>query len=313
MTPPIPHVIRSGIEYKVCNRCKKELELVCYGKNSRSHDKLRGTCKACRSPKPFFEANPNSTTKVCCDCEVRKDKSEFRGNRGQCRDCEKVSGREYRRTHKEKNQKWVADNRERMSELQHSWYEENKPQIRDEFNRRMREEPEFRKIKSYRNALNKMLRGERKTNKHLGCSAKELWTWFEFLFEDGMSKENYVEMWVVDHVIPLAFLNTSPKIFTQLTRWYNVAPFPRLSNLRKNQYIDVGQLKKHLEKLVLFCKLKKIPLDQKYVDLCATQLEVRESPHFVAPPPPPPPDMKLVELLSRPAPPIPAPLELLEA
>ncbi len=119
MTRQIPHIFRDGIEYKRCATCKKELKLACFGKQSRAPDGLKGSCKACRnkSKNPFFEADPDSTSKTCNTCVVRKHKSEFRDNRNRCMECDKASGRKYRRVHPEKAKKWVDENKERMSEL----------------------------------------------------------------------------------------------------------------------------------------------------------------------------------------------------
>ena len=79
MVRPIPHFFRDGVEYKICKGCSKELELVCFGKYSRAHDGLKAKCRACLSKKPFTEANPNSPTKMCSRCVVRKEKSDSEG------------------------------------------------------------------------------------------------------------------------------------------------------------------------------------------------------------------------------------------
>ena len=173
MVPPIPHFFRDGVEYKICKGCSKELELVCFGKYSRAHDGLKAKCRACLSQKPFTEANPNSPTKICARCVVRKEKSEFRGNRGHCKTCEKAQGRAYRHTHKEKAKAWTEANRERMSELQHQWYIKHRAEIRKTESWRMYNDPHFRRIKYYRMSINGMFRGTHLRNKYLKCSRTE--------------------------------------------------------------------------------------------------------------------------------------------
>ena len=284
MVRPIPHFFRDGVEYKICKGCSKELELVCFGKYSRAHDGLKHKCRACLSKKPFTEPNPNSPTKICALCVVRKEKSEFRGNRSHCKTCEKAQGRAYRHTHKEKAKAWTEANRERMSELQHQWYVKNRMKIRKIESWRMYNDPHFRRIKYYRMSINGMLRGTHLRNKYLKCSRTDLWKWFEFLFSDGMTKANYGKAWVVDHVIPIATLKTSPDNFSPILQWQNLAPVSVLENLRKNRFINKEQTENHLEKVREYCISTQTPLDKDYINLCAKHLAVRETPDLVASP-----------------------------
>ncbi len=145
----------------------------------------------------------------------------------------------------------------------------------------MKNDADFRKIKRYRISINQSLRGTHRTNKHLGCTTPQLWKWFKFLFSNGMSKENYAAVWVVDHVIPLARAAQCPKDFFHIARWYNITPYLKRDNLHKNQYVDPTQLHNHMQKYEEYCTLHKIPMDQNYVDLCARHLEDRERPDLV--------------------------------
>ena len=66
--------------------------------------------------------------RVCYGCDKEKLKTDFRGNRAKCLECERADGRTYRQgeTGKEKAVQWVENNQERMTQLQATWYQENK-------------------------------------------------------------------------------------------------------------------------------------------------------------------------------------------
>ena len=96
-----------------------------------------------------------------------------------------------------------------------------------------------------------------------------------------MTKDNYGKAWVVDHVIPIATLKTSPESYLPILQWQNLVPGPVLENLRKNRFINKEQTEHHLEKVKEYCFSTQIPLDKDYINLCAKHLEDRETPDLV--------------------------------
>lgn len=213
--------------------------------------------------------------KQCKKCETEKSDEDFRDNRRVCKECEKAHGREYRRNNKEKSKKWVEENVDRMKELQANWYHENKEKINTKFRESYySQDTDFKKIKNYRTAINHMLGGTQKTNQYIGCKRDKLIEWCKSSFEEGMTMENYGVYWVVDHVIPLDTLKSSPELFKILTPWYNIMPVISSFNLQKNKKIDVEQIRKHLENINEFRKLKP---DQEYLNYLRDTL-LRETP-----------------------------------
>ena len=137
-----------------------------------------------------------------------------------------------------------------MKELQSQWYVKNKEKINAKFNERYHNvNSDFKKIKNYRTGLNHLIRGHQKTTRYLGCNRETLVVWLTSCFEDGMTMENYGDVWSIDHVLPLNLLADNPEWFDQLLSWRNVVPVPKDFNLVKNKKINIAQIEKHLDRI----------------------------------------------------------------
>ena len=158
-----------------------------------------------------------------------------------------------------------------MKKLQADWYQSNKEKINEKFRQRYHDtQSDFRKIINYRTAINHMLGGSQKSNRHLGCNRSELHEWCQHCFKGSMSFENYGEEWVTDHVIPLDFLNEHPGHFSLLATWWNIMPVSPSFNLSKNKRVDSKQIREHLQALESF---QKLPIDREYITLLAKHLD----------------------------------------
>ena len=212
--------------------------------------------------------------KNCRVCEQEKYDEEFRPTRRVCKDCERAKGREYRRQNKEKSKKWVEENKDRMRELQSEWYQSNKERINSKFRQRYHDkDSDFKKIKDYRTAINRMLGRTQKTNIYIGCKRENLIKWCEYCFEEDMTMKNYGTFWTVDHVIPLNILKEEPELFDIVTKWYNIMPVTIEYNLKKNKKIDMAQITNHKLKIQMFLEHDEYKLDQKYIKLLARHLD----------------------------------------
>lgn len=198
---------------------------------------------------------------ICRKC--KKEDQDFRHNRRVCKNCEKEQGREYRKN-TTKAKEWSEANKDKMKYLQSEWYKANKPKINTKFQERYHGiNSNFKLIKNYRTAVSRMIIGNQKTNKYIGCQVDFLKEWCKFCLVNDMTMDNYPKIWVVDHVIPLDKIDKYG--FEVLAKWYNIMPVHTLYNLQKNKFIDNYQLTKHKENLEKFCKLKKLKLDQEYI------------------------------------------------
>jgi hypothetical protein len=161
-----------------------------------------------------------------------------------------------------------------MSELQHEWYEKNKAKIHKTRNERCQTDPHYKMTMSYRSALSAFVSGKRrKTVAELGCDREQLTDWFSFLFQEGMSMDNYGSEWVVDHVISVSYgLNDNHELFDIISKWYNVVPTTRSYNLKKNKHSDIKQIGQHIANLGEYFELRGLDIDQDYMELLARHL-----------------------------------------
>lgn len=138
----------------------------------------------------------------------------------------KVTSKIYYETHKEQIKEYFENNRERIKEYHRKYYQKNKKlfsQKQKEYDKTHKEERNRRqqnklktninyKIAHYlRTRLNKVLKGERKSEsilKLLGCSLDAFKSHLESNFTQGMSFENYGK-WHIDHIKPCASFDLS--------------------------------------------------------------------------------------------------------
>jgi hypothetical protein len=272
--------IRSRNEFINANKCKYCTNKENSFKNSNINKSQQ--CIVCEvtKTKNLFRRNqqvclecekePNiSFDKKCGDCGETKNNSLFRVNSKKCIDCERAHGRNYRRT-TTKASEWVENNREQMSKLQHDNYEKNKQLIRENEKERLKIDPHFRMIKSYRNTICKLISGANDSCRKLQISRQQYVSWLEYCFEENMTIENHPEVWQVDHVIALNCLKTKKvgdvefednSDFSSLLIWYNTMPVLCKANQQKNKYLDTIQLASHLRRLESFLKKYKKSLD----------------------------------------------------
>ena len=211
-----------------------------------------------------------TSNKNCRNCG--KSDVEFRKNRRICRDCQKVQGCEYRRKNKDKSEKWHDDNRERMRELQHNWYLRNKEKINKKFNKRYKEEDgDFKRIRNHKRAVSRMVRGG-KSSIYVNCDRDMLIDWLEFCFDDNdsITLENYGIVWTIDHVVPLETISKGENE-KLVMHWMNVVPVVCMYNLEKNKHLDSEQLQKHLERVKIYCEVRKLQ-EPEYEELLARHL-----------------------------------------
>lgn len=80
---------------------------------------------------------------------------------------------------------------------------------------------------------------------YLDCSKNEFFDWIEYQFDANMNWDNYVDYWVLDHVIPIAWFNLEDEIHkNHCFRWYNLRPFKKEDNLKKSDKLELTTIKK---------------------------------------------------------------------
>ena len=83
-----------------------------------------------------------------------------------------------------------------------------------------------------------------------------------------MSFDNYGKFWTVDHIIPLIMINEENR--HHLLCWYNIMPVAKKDNLKKNKYIDLEQIKRHLQ--VIKENKEEFSVDEEYINILAKHL-----------------------------------------
>lgn len=239
---------------RTCKNCEEE-------KTTIDFRRAQFICKVC-------ESDPNfSCQKTCNGCNETKDSKLFRKNRGKCLDCERAHGRNYRHT-TTKAKEWTEKNQEKMAELQHNWYEENKSSIRKKERDRKEIDPIFKKIKNHRSLLNKLVKGLVNSSKQIDSNKDDLQTWFKHCNSDS-NIEDYGTVWNIDHVLPLDLILNEKKHVAEmkiikkekvqetLYCWYNIMPINCKENRDKSNNVSKEHLISHLKNLNTFLKKNK--------------------------------------------------------
>jgi len=73
----------------------------------------------------------------------------------------------------------------------------------------------------------------------IGCSYGELKNHIESKFKDGMSWDNYGDVWHIDHIVPLSCA-TNIEGIELLSHYSNLQPMFALDNLRKSNNLELS-------------------------------------------------------------------------
>jgi hypothetical protein len=138
------------------------------------------------------------------------------------------------------NAKWCAKNPEKIKQrnmINGPVWRANNPEYPNRYQKQRRsKDPLYRFQQNIRTACNRIVRqvglGNKPTNtfKWVGCSPEELKVYFETLFTEGMSWENYGE-WHVDHIRPIC--SFSAEEWEQINHYTNLQPLWAEDNYAK--------------------------------------------------------------------------------
>jgi superfamily II DNA helicase RecQ len=183
--------------YKFCPNCKENLLLELFGDNKNRYDGKQGICKVCR--KTLAKTKYKSAA-------------------------QKYAKGLYQRNSKVREQKLL-------------YYQNNKEElirkITERTSKRLRNDPIFRLTSALRARVRAAIKnqsGEKafKTKELIGCEVQFLTKHIEFLWEEGMSWDNYglgKGKWVIDHIIPCIKFNLlDPEQQKQCFHYSNMQP-----------------------------------------------------------------------------------------
>lgn len=221
-----------GKQYKVCTNCKANKTKDEFCKRAASKDGLNARCKVCKSKIDKEYRQQNVEKKRERDKKYRKHNAEK----------VKIRKKKYYQENKEailtKCREYYVDNKEYIKERVGRYRVNNRDKINAYFNKRMKEDLNFRLAKQLRIRLNGALKNKQKVGSaidNLGCSVDELIVHLENQFCEGMLWSNYgVHGWHIDHIKPLSKFNLSdPRELRKACHYTNLQPLWAEDNIRK--------------------------------------------------------------------------------
>jgi hypothetical protein len=240
------------MEKKVCSKCKEEKEVCEFGKRKNSNDGYNQECKCCHNEyfKKYRQTNDTKKYKIKY-FEKNKDKINESNRKRREDNKEKINEylREWRKLNKEKlkqyskksketNKRYITNNLDKVRERRNKYFRERK-----------NNDPLFKLSCNLRTLIGVSLinYGYSKNTKSyeiLGISFDELLLYFEGLFENWMSWDNYGKYngeynygWDIDHKIPLSSAKNEEEII-KLNHYTNLQPLCGKINreIKKDNY-----------------------------------------------------------------------------
>lgn len=242
----------------ICQKCKED--------KGTDFRKNRTVCRECdnesaREYRKQLKEREKPASIICQVCE--ETKMEFRVNRNKCLDCERIHGRKYRQT-TDKAKIWAENNKDRMTELQHNWYEKEKSNILAKMNARYQNDNDYRLAKNHRTSLCRVIKNPNTASEYVNCSGDRLKDWLEFQFTEEMTFDNYGRVWTVDHVVPVYTFLLGQYPSDIVLNWFNICPVPKKRNLTKNKHMDTDQCLEHLENIREYTEIRNLETDTSY-------------------------------------------------
>ena len=197
-------------------------------------------------------------TKICTKCGIEKtfalfmpDKRRKHGLGSWCRACMNSISQEWQKNNKqrvkENIRRWGKENSERRNRVNQLWRKNNPERWRESYlraGRKKRSTPFGRLGKNIREEIRNSLRGN-KSGRHweylVGYSLCELKSRLKKQFIEGMSWDNYGEVWEIDHIIPVRVFNfENPKDidFRRCFSLFNLRPLWKIDNRKKSGKIE---------------------------------------------------------------------------
>jgi hypothetical protein len=232
---------------KKCCHCNLELNITSFNVCKTSKSGYSSKCKECYSKtrcktKKNIIPDSNIKFKICIRCKTNKEISNFETTSktndnyfSYCKECtpEKTWTKEKQRI---SEKKYVTKN---IDKIREKWKRQGKKinrRVRDSLNHRISEA-----------LLTQNLTKRNTTFNYVGCSRDELKKWFEHIFEEGMSWDNYGE-WHIDHVIPCSSFDLSKEDdIIKCFSWKNLRPCWSKDNIMKGNKIINNIISEHYD------------------------------------------------------------------
>ncbi len=221
--------------------------------------------------------------KNCSKCKQLKPLADFylckNGKyRCSCKKCDNAMSKAYKAKSKahisEYNKNYKAEHREEISVYNHDYNKNNRDTIQKRQTRTRRERRtndfNFYLATDTRSKLSDFVcsKGKRMSliSTVIGCDYISFFKWLEFLFEDGMTFENYGKLWNIDHVYPVCKYDlTEYDVINNCFNWRNLRPVIKLHNSKKTNKIDNKELNDHIKLIKEFWNSLSENAKKKYI------------------------------------------------
>jgi len=207
---------------KTCIKCFIEKDFTCFHKHKSRKDGYREVCKVCRKieTKEYITINSEVLSE--------KKKKYYIDNKEKINTRNKINGKV-----------WYESNKEKKLEYLKNWYKLNPDYNTNYYRNRRSSDILFKIITNVRRRTNLFLKKKNKslnTTELIGINYISFKEYFETLFHEGMSWENYGE-WQVDHIIPLSSAKTKEEI-NELAKYTNLQPLWQIDNKKKSNKLN---------------------------------------------------------------------------
>lgn len=198
----------------------------------------------------------------CAACKKAKNINEFYKSQYSCKKCSQLKKKQwdenhpdyyqsYRDTNKDKqklaHRSWFERNKEKKNAQNKEWYQNNKESVKSRLaknRQKNKSNPQIRLRKALRQRIYGFLLGAKsqRTMELVGCSMQELKLYFESLFSEGMTWENYgnpngdhSNCWHVDHIKPCCLFDlANPEEVKTCFHYTNLQPLWAKDNMSKS-------------------------------------------------------------------------------
>ena len=194
---------------KTCSKCKLELDITFFYKESRVRSGLCSQCKLCQSLRSKTDGYKKWKKEYMKKYFKSVDKRDKKNN----------SQKKYHQT----------------SLVYKKWKIENRKE-------RMMNDIQFKLARVLRRRLHNVLRRNQKSGsavRDLGCTISELKTHIESQFKLGMTWENHGQFgWHIDHEVPLSLFDlTNREQLLHAVHYTNLQPMWAKENIVKNNHL----------------------------------------------------------------------------
>ena len=203
----------------------------------------------------------------CSKCLQELNNENKIKNKKICKSCNRIICKEYKQRNKqaisEYNKKYKSEHKEEIIKYNHDYNISNRNSIQKRHTIYLREkrksDPNYKIGITCRNRIKKLVKGDNKTSKLIGCDTDFLIEWFVSNFTNKMTLDNHGKYWHIDHVIPCnSFDLTKEEDLNKCFHWSNLQPLEAKYNLSKGDKVNCKEVYNHWLKVNKFNKKKNI-------------------------------------------------------